>query len=153
MNDVVMRRVSNVHSAHSPFCMATTLAGLIMPTPKPEDQKDFWIGKQIDLIPPEFECDAAGKITLLKSRDELVRENAEWQQRCVDLRELADLRGDHVDWLRRERDHVVEGVKHALAILLEHTESPMSVDELRNLRHHLMGTITDTNGHVMEVRT
>lgn len=49
--------------------------------------------------------------------------------------------------LTLERDELVDGIKHALTVLFN--EFPEDDVIAKALRHHLMGTITDRNGHAM----
>lgn len=56
--------------------------------------------------------------------------------------------GEERDRLRKEKDEIVDGVKHAISEILKHSDDN---DEFaRGLRNHLMGTITDKHGEAYQ---
>src|SRR5690349_1308994 len=53
MNEVVCQAISDMHTLLSPLCTARTMENLKIPIPKEEEDKNAWIGKYTENIPPD----------------------------------------------------------------------------------------------------
>lgn len=86
--------------------------------------------------------------TWSKSNPRQVVKDGELLARAADaMHRLASVEAER-DRLRKENDEIIDGVKHAISELLEHSDD--SDEFARGLRNHLMGTITDNRGEAYQ---